>query len=1210
MQLHACLLLFIITTGKVLALLEPQCGGSVHLDQESTGHISLTLPTGTANTARPSPINNQTETSLQEEQVLETGGTALLSSCDENKAALTWRGAGHSSNKIQLSYHVQEAERNSSEHPSSLGPHQGRSTAIPWSQTGTSFTSKAPIAPQQGQEAVQGTEEGIGHPYVWQGWSSGPQTRSAPSLQDQGERSSPTPLPSLTMAGTADRETPPLPQEEADNGADVSGVAHITEGHMAAKESTHPYFQTQHTMTMDTLSNPSQTLSKETYSHMPHTLQRDTLAQTQKTLTDAADSHSNTVLGTNMDKNPVIHTSKYTDGHTATHTLQIDSTGSSTSALPLTPSPKMSYLRFWATGTTIIPHESPGEKQAPAWRSQRSTDRLHSSLVTSDPLKSPSNPQWNSSTSIVTAASPPSSHGRTNQSSPTHRTELDTFVGTAASSYPFTGRTVTFASAASDSTSHIAAFGSSDRFESSKMLHTPPPSLSPAATHSQTNSPQDQHTGSDTHFLPSYTSSPHTQTSSNETHTAPKNTHTATDFITTYTTSNPFIPNESPISSSENSSDIANWTSGYSGSPSTPTAQDSTAMETTYNNLTGNESLQGEGTDTKTYTPLPTHSVSRDVSHTHAPLLTSSPTHVPFLPFTATPGGASTPSSIPKYMSQTETTLPTGLHTTHTPLPLTPSTTESPTHTPLADHKAIPTSLQTPTLKSSSTPQTYSPVPLTLSPDMSPTFKQSRDYITTTHTTLPSHTKAANTESEHGGEKGNEHFIVSAAPSQQSYGGPTSTTHSPTARSPQQPPSWTEPYPSRESHLGHTTPVSVPPPTWRSRTTLKPKFYIVADQPATIRVESIELLLQIIVEESNSAVTAGLEEDTTAWLEPYLLRAPGFSRLQGVWSSGVAVQSVVEFRTRGALDWLGVAGPASLLERTGLAQAVREGRRFRSSRITNITVGGLQGGVCDWLLQCPAGYECVSQPSSTNHSCSSVCHSDYCHHHGICTHHPDQLPVCRCLVGDDFWYMGQRCDMKMTRARLVGACLAILLIMVTVIAILALVAVRRYRAMLIQAKVDQTRSSYRRFNHFDELSGRFWLRSLAGSADSLDNPAFTRSDELLHLRALDRPCCYHDDTLSLASTCPSHGTRINTVYPHSSQYGWRGSEMSMGDCVLDSGKASDLSVCSWPVEPIQWTPFPLLQQLASHRTPTVRASRPRSYCEGMELVDLGKSWTA
>lgn len=68
--------------------------------------------------------------------------------------------------------------------------------------------------------------------------------------------------------------------------------------------------------------------------------------------------------------------------------------------------------------------------------------------------------------------------------------------------------------------------------------------------------------------------------------------------------------------------------------------------------------------------------------------------------------------------------------------------------------------------------------------------------------------------------------------------------------------------------------------------------------------------------------------------------------------------------------------------------------------------------------------------------------------------------ITSCLVGEDFWYMGQRCDVRMTRARLVGTCLAILLVMVTVIAVLAFVAVRRYRAILIQAKVDQTRSRY------------------------------------------------------------------------------------------------------------------------------------------------------
>ncbi len=35
-------------------------------------------------------------------------------------------------------------------------------------------------------------------------------------------------------------------------------------------------------------------------------------------------------------------------------------------------------------------------------------------------------------------------------------------------------------------------------------------------------------------------------------------------------------------------------------------------------------------------------------------------------------------------------------------------------------------------------------------------------------------------------------------------------------------------------------------------------------------VESIELLLQIIVEESRSAFSSGLEEDTAAWVRDYL----------------------------------------------------------------------------------------------------------------------------------------------------------------------------------------------------------------------------------------------------------------------------------------------------------------------------------------------------
>lgn len=35
-------------------------------------------------------------------------------------------------------------------------------------------------------------------------------------------------------------------------------------------------------------------------------------------------------------------------------------------------------------------------------------------------------------------------------------------------------------------------------------------------------------------------------------------------------------------------------------------------------------------------------------------------------------------------------------------------------------------------------------------------------------------------------------------------------------------------------------------------------------------MEAIELLLQIIVEESRSALTSGLEEDTAAWVRDYV----------------------------------------------------------------------------------------------------------------------------------------------------------------------------------------------------------------------------------------------------------------------------------------------------------------------------------------------------
>ncbi|XP_069385544.1 serine-rich adhesin for platelets [Paralichthys olivaceus] len=1104
MLLHACLLLFIVTTDKTLALSPQRCGGDVNLDRGPVGQVSLTVPGLFGGTHRLNSMNHlsfcnwtirippgrtlllkvaglggDSRVSVRcvwnkkaHNQVLESTGTALLSGCDGHKATLSWTGAGHSSNVIQLSYYVQEGERNSSEdhtNPDSDGD------LLRWSRTGTSFTS------QVSEKSVRGTEGVRGHLYKGLEWSPGPRSMSGPSSQGTGLLHPTSPLQGLSVTG---RGALPLPEERPNNGADTSGAAHRSDGPISA---THPYFR--HTDSSNTETNSSN--------------------ESDQTPTIATARRSNTFLGTGTYKYTTSLTPKLAGKH---KTTQAHTSRSSSNYFPsLTSSfPELRSLTTWESATILIPHGAavsgtPGENRPHSWRSQRSTDgEAQTSAITSDPFISPTDPPQDDASSARTY----------NQSF--NITEPGAAVSTVAAG-PFhtnTSRSGSFESAASDISSRAASLEPSDKLDNVTKLPI-------SSTQSETSSPRS------TEVL---TRSPHAPSAFTQTHTGTESMHTIVTDANTV--------------------------------PSFTEAADDTASKT---------SASTESTS-ETFTLHPSDTLPQENSPTDSP--------VPPLQTSTFPH-----QSAPSY---TLTMISGSSLTTHTPTSLTSVTT--PTTDP--DDETESTSSQATTIKF-----TPSHTPLLSSTGDPAMTKKSHGSITTAHSSLSS-SIAANSDYR-------EVEVQAEDESRQPFPSST-TTHTPTAGTPRPPPRLTTLYPSQETAT--TTSALTSAPTRSSTTSPTPKFYIVPDQPATVKVESIELLLQMIVEESRSAFTAGLEEDTTAWMEPYLQKAPGFSRLLGVWSSGHAVQSLVEFKTSGALQWLSETGPTSLLERTGLAQAVREGRGFRSSKITNVTLGGVQGDVCDWLLQCPSGYRCVAQPGIAN--CSSVCRFDHCHNHGICTHHPGQLPVCRCLVGEDFWYMGQRCDVRMTRARLVGACLAILVILATVISLLAFLAVRRYRAILIQAKVDQTRSSYRRFNHFDELSGRFWLRSWAGSADSMDNPAFTRSDELLHLRALDRPCCYHDDTLSLASTCPSHGAHINTIYPHSSQYAWRGSEMSMGDGVLDSGKASDLSVCSWPVEPIHWTPFPLLQQLASHRTPTVRVSRPRSYCEGMELVDLGRSWTA
>uniref|UniRef100_A0A1A7WTG0 EGF-like domain-containing protein n=1 Tax=Iconisemion striatum TaxID=60296 RepID=A0A1A7WTG0_9TELE len=885
MQLHACLLLLLITTDKTLSWSGHRCGGNVRLDRETSGPIKLSLP-GPFNDTRtlPNPVSQRSDKPSQpsnctwvfdipsertvlltlawleggsrlslrceEDQILQSGDTVLLSGCEGNKATLIWTGAGRSSDSAQLVYYVQENERNSSEVLSTQEPNG-------WSPTGTTVRNTATVA----EEVVRGTEEGRGRLYEDLVRSSNASTRDSGALPSTSRQLG------LSVAGGADRETLPLPEEKPNNGADTSGAVHLTDDPTSAR--TLPYFQ--------------------------HAVSTDVKSQTQNPTLIPTE-----VFWTNT-KVPLIGAGfhKSTSPQTSTHS---DHRGSSSSALlTISPSETPAVERT----TILFPHggAKPQDELAVPWTRHENALRPNSDL-TSDPLKpSATLPQHDSSSSNTD--NQPTSSSSSHDPSRTHSpliTEPDTTVDTV----PHTHQDSSFTS---DVTTQTAS-SSVEELESTDVL----PTLAPSER------------------LMSVTPSPLVLTVRETTNTIP--------------------------SSSDKDDE---QTLGSAGS-STPRASQREKIQT----------WAATGTLPFTYHNTPSGLVTSDPSPT-------------------------------SYTTQT--------HSVSSDRTRTSFPTESSMHPTFVDHQTAATHSHT--SKFSNTHHA--------SYTNTPTHEQSQDFITAGFTF----------------KRDKMWQWFSSRTEQIPTTGPTA-------------------HPSKPDHLDPTPSALIPTPSWRS--TKSPVFFIVPNRPATVRVETIELLLQIVVDEPRSASGPGLEEDTATWVQPYLQRAPGFRKLLGVWSSGHAVQSLVEFKTSEALRWLSTSGPMSLLEQTGLTRALHEGRMFRSSRITNITLGGLQGEVCDWLLQCPAGYKCVPEPGTTNHSCSSLCHFDYCHHHGICTHHPSQLPVCRCLVGDDFWYMGQRCDMKMTRVWLVGACLAILLIIASLMGAVAFVAVRRYRAILIQAKVNQTRS--------------------------------------------------------------------------------------------------------------------------------------------------------
>ncbi|NWV11219.1 IMPG2 protein, partial [Ptilonorhynchus violaceus] len=339
---------------------------------------------------------------------------------------------------------------------------------------------------------------------------------------------------------------------------------------------------------------------------------------------------------------------------------------------------------------------------------------------------------------------------------------------------------------------------------------------------------------------------------------------------------------------------------------------------------------------------------------------------------------------------------------------------------------------------------------------------------------------------------------------------------------------------------------------------------------------------------------------------PLFMSVPGFLRLE---VTGMRAGSVVlRYDALFSAEQVPVPGLDRLLEAVLGSAGARPGLVVGTAPVLRHVALAWPLDPCAVLFTCPAGFACVSGADG-NVTCTSLCHRDYCKNHGICTHARDHQPRCQCPVGSDFWFMGLRCDYRVTQQSLLGAAAGVLLSILLLGAVLAAVAMRRFKALLLEARADQTRSSYRRFCRLDDVSAQYWSCSGLPSASSLDNPAFSNSEELLHLQTLDNGCCScREDSAATDGAKQGPAPPARPRCRPSFHYDWDTSSSSMNDPMVDSGKASDISVSSWPMEPIQWAPFPLLHQLSRQRPHKTR--RPQSFCEGLELGTLERSWTA
>ncbi|XP_032896115.1 uro-adherence factor A-like [Amblyraja radiata] len=362
------------------------------------------------------------------------------------------------------------------------------------------------------------------------------------------------------------------------------------------------------------------------------------------------------------------------------------------------------------------------------------------------------------------------------------------------------------------------------------------------------------------------------------------------------------------------------------------------------------------------------------------------------------------------------------------------------------------------------------------------------------------------------------------------------------------------------------------------------------------------------LKDSKSDEYQNLAKDFTFKIVPFYHKVPGFQQLQIKRFSVGGVQ--IEFDaifTLKEMQWF-LLEPNLIFNVSGLRLVIAAGFWIGGAQVVTVYVTEKLIALCGEVLFCQNGFQCVHRKSG-NVSCTSLCHTAYCKNSGICTHSRGQGPICQCPVGSDYWYMGSRCDHRVTQQSLIAIVFGVVFALALLLAAVAIGVLRRYKVVLIEAEMDQTRSSYKRFSRFDDFSNQNQSQSwLNFSVNSLDNPGFSNSDELIHLHILDTSfySC-HEESETGTYNSRRTGRHSQPPFRHSLQH-VDVSISSINGHTGDSGKASDLSVCSWPVEPYQWSPFPILYQHSRDRP--FKGRRPHSYCEGMEPVNMERNWTA